>query len=55
VLHNTSTSNEGIVDWNVRNRSEQFVASGVYFYVVESGSVHRTYRLTIVNFASNIQ
>ena len=55
VLHNTSTSYQGIVDWNVRNRSEQFVASGVYFYVVEAGSVHRTYRLTIVNFASNIQ
>ena len=55
VLHNTTTMNEGIVDWNVRNRSNQFVASGVYFYVVESGGLHQTYRLTIVNFASNIQ
>ena len=55
VLHNTSTSYGGIVDWDVRNRSNQFIASGVYFYVVESGGLSRTYRLTIVNFASNIQ
>jgi hypothetical protein len=55
VLHNTTTSNGSIVDWDVRNRSNQFIASGVYFYVVESGGLSRTYRLTIVNFASNIQ
>ena len=25
----------GIVHWDVRNRTNQFVASGVYFYNVE--------------------
>ena len=26
-----------MLDWNVRNRNNQVVASGVYFYHVESG------------------
>ncbi len=55
VLHNTTTVFQGIVDWDVRNRSNQFVSSGVYFYTVESGGISKTYRLTIVNYASNIQ
>jgi hypothetical protein len=37
--------------WNVRNRNGQFVASGVYFWHVESASARRVGRMTIVNFA----
>jgi hypothetical protein len=35
----------------VRNRNNQVVASGVYFYHIESGSARRVGRFTIVNFA----
>ncbi len=55
VLTNNTTTNFGTVNWDVRNRSNQYVASGVYFYNVESGGVSRTGRMTIVNYASNIQ
>ena len=41
----------GDVDWNVRNRNNQVVASGVYFYHVESGDARHIGRMTIVNFA----
>ena len=41
----------GVLDWNVRNRSNQIVASGVYFYHVESGDARYIGRMTIVNFA----
>ena len=41
--------------WNVRNRNNQVVASGVYFYHIEAngagGSARRVGRMTIVNFA----
>jgi hypothetical protein len=41
--------------WNVRNRNNQVVASGVYFYHVEAngsgGTARRVGRMTIVNFA----
>jgi hypothetical protein len=41
--------------WNVRNRNNQVVASGVYFYHIESNSsggvARRVGRMTIVNFA----
>jgi hypothetical protein len=47
--HNSITSNEEI--WDVRNRGGQFVASGVYFWHVESGDARRVGRMTIVNFA----
>ena len=41
----------GTVTWDVRNRSNQFVASGVYFYHVEAEGKTRVGRMTIVNFA----
>ena len=41
----------GTVPWDVRNRSNQFVASGVYFYHVEAEGKTRVGRMTIVNFA----
>ncbi|HTS89777.1 MAG TPA: T9SS type A sorting domain-containing protein [Gemmatimonadales bacterium] len=51
--HNSTTSSEE--DWNVRNRNNQVVASGVYFYHIESndagGTARRVGRMTIVNFA----
>jgi hypothetical protein len=41
--------------WNVRNRNNQVVASGVYFYHIEAngqgGVARRVGRMTIVNFA----
>jgi hypothetical protein len=37
--------------WDVRNRNNQVVASGVYFYHVESGDARRVGRFTVVNFA----
>ena len=41
----------GTVTWDVRNRSNQFVASGVYFYHVEAEGKSKVGRLTVVNFA----
>jgi hypothetical protein len=45
----------GECTWNVRNRNNQVVASGVYFYHIESnvggGTARRVGRMTIVNFA----
>ncbi len=55
VLQNTSTEFGGLVHWNVRNRTNQFVASGVYFYSVTSGTANYTGRMTIVNYASTVQ
>jgi len=37
--------------WDVRNRNNQVVASGVYFYHIESGEARRVGRFTVVNFA----
>ncbi|HUP88627.1 MAG TPA: T9SS type A sorting domain-containing protein, partial [Longimicrobiales bacterium] len=38
--------------WDLRNRNNQFVASGVYFYVVEAANGKRhTGKFTIVQFA----
>jgi len=37
--------------WNVRNRNNQVVASGVYFYHIEAGDARRVGRMTVVNFA----
>ncbi len=50
VEHNSSTFG-GSEDWNVRNRNNQVVASGVYFYHLESGGARRVGRFTVVNFA----
>jgi len=47
--HNSLTSSE--LTWDVRNRNNQFVASGVYFYHIEAIDARRIGRMTIVNFA----
>jgi hypothetical protein len=42
----------GELEWNLRNRNNQFVASGVYFYHVEGpDGKSKTGRFTVVNFA----
>jgi hypothetical protein len=41
----------GEESWDVRNRNNQVVASGVYFYHIESGGARRVGRFTVVNFA----
>jgi hypothetical protein len=51
MLEHRSTSFGGSEDWNVRNRNNQVVASGVYFYHIESGDARRVGRFTVVNFA----
>jgi hypothetical protein len=50
VEHHSSTFG-GEETWNVRNRNNQVVASGVYFYHVESGDARRVGRFTVVNFS----
>jgi hypothetical protein len=51
VPHN-DPSGGGEATWNLRNRNNQFVASGVYFYHVETpGGQTKVGRFTIVNFA----
>ena len=56
VLVNVLTHNDpaagGILTWNLRNRNNQFVASGVYFYHVEAPDGQtKVGRFTVVNFA----
>ena len=51
VLEHHSDTFGGEADWNVRNRNNQVVASGVYFYHVEAGDARRVGRFTVVNFA----
>jgi hypothetical protein len=51
LLEHHSTQFGGAEDWNVRNRNNQIVASGVYFYHIESGDARRVGRFTVVNFA----
>ena len=52
IIEHSSSQFGGEEDWDVRNRNNQVVASGVYFYSVESSSGPRLVkRLTIVNFA----
>ena len=42
----------GEATWNLRNRNNQFVASGVYFYHIETpGGQTKVGRFTVVNFA----
>ena len=42
----------GEAEWNLRNRNNQFVASGVYFYHIETpDGKSKVGRFTIVNFA----
>jgi hypothetical protein len=47
----TSLSQGSEIDWDLRNRNNQVVASGVYFYHVEAGDARRVGRFTVVNFA----
>jgi hypothetical protein len=56
VLEHQSNTFGGDETWNVRNRNNQVVASGVYFYHIEAnglngGTARRVGRMTIVNFA----
>ncbi len=48
VEHNSTTFG-GEAEWNARNRDGRRVASGVYFYHVESGGARRVGRMTVVN------
>ena len=47
----TSRSQGSEFDWDLRNRNNQVVASGVYFYHIEAGDARRVGRFTVVNFA----
>jgi hypothetical protein len=47
--HHSSAGSEEI--WDVRNRNNQVVGSGVYFFHIESGGARRVGRMTVVNFA----
>jgi hypothetical protein len=51
VIEHNSISTDGSATWNVRNRNNQVVASGVYFYHIEAGDARKVGRFTIVNFA----
>jgi hypothetical protein len=51
LFEHHSTQFGGSEDWNVRNRNNQIVASGVYFYHIEAGDARRVGRFTVVNFA----
>jgi hypothetical protein len=51
MLEHHSQTFGGEEDWNLRNRNNQVVASGVYFYHVEAGAARRVGRFTVVNFA----
>jgi hypothetical protein len=51
LTHNDPTGGSALT-WNVRNRNNQFVASGVYFYHVETpDGKSKVGRFTVVNFA----
>jgi hypothetical protein len=47
----TSNSQGDEINWDLRNRNNQVVASGVYFFHVEAGDARRVGRFTVVNFA----
>jgi len=51
VLEHHSAMFGGSERWNVLNRNNQVVASGVYFYHIEAGDARRVGRFTVVNFA----
>ena len=51
LLEHDSDQFGGSETWTVRNRNNQVVASGVYFYHIESGDARRVGRMTIVRFA----
>src|SRR5262245_16598989 len=52
VLTHNDPGGSGEATWNLRNRNNQFVASGVYFYHVEGpDGKTKVGRFTVVNFA----
>jgi hypothetical protein len=52
VLNHNDPTGGGETTWNLRNRNNQFVASGVYFYHVEAANGQtKVGRFTVVNFA----
>jgi hypothetical protein len=51
LLEHESATFGGEESWNLRNRSGQGVASGVYFYHIESGDARRVGRFTVVREA----
>ncbi len=52
VITHDDPTDGGEQDWDLRNRNNQFVASGVYFYHVEAADGKtKVGRFTVVNFA----
>ena len=52
VLEHNDPKDGGQLEWDLRNRNNQFVASGVYFYVVESADGQKKVgRFTVIQFA----
>jgi hypothetical protein len=51
LLEHHSETFGGAATWNVLSRNNLVVASGVYFYHIESGGARRVGRMTVVNFA----
>lgn len=51
VYSSASTTQGSERDWDLRNRNNQVVASGVYFWHVEAGGQRKLGRFTVVNFA----
>jgi len=49
IEHNSEQAG-GSASWSVRNRNQQAVASGVYFYHVESNDQRKVGRMTIVRY-----
>jgi hypothetical protein len=50
--YNSASTTQGSEhDWDLKNRNNQVVASGVYFWHVEAGDARKLGRFTVVNFA----
>ena len=51
TFSSASTTQGSERDWDLKNRNNQVVASGVYFWHVEAGGQRKLGRFTVVNFA----
>jgi hypothetical protein len=51
LLEHHSPDDGGSERWNVLNRNNHVVASGVYFYHIEAGDARRVGRFVVVTFA----
>ncbi|MBI4513350.1 MAG: T9SS type A sorting domain-containing protein [Gemmatimonadetes bacterium] len=52
IINHNDPSGGAMAEWNLRNRNNQFVASGVYFYHVETEDGKEIIKkFTVVNFA----